>query len=501
MSTELTFSPLSEMAKGAIQACNAATGTLGPKGLNAYIDDAMVPKITNDGFTIISKIELNDKLQNMGVKIVKSATARTVDEAGDGTTTTAVLLKATIEEAMKRPENPMIVRASIREALPKVLKAIEKTAKKIDKKDIKSVVMISAEDETLATAISNIINKMGDNPRVDIEDSSDNSTSYEMTDGYEAHVGFMSMDFVTEKTRARCIMQDVGVFVTDKKISTIGDVQPLFKMLGDNAISKIVIVCDDIDNAVLGQFILNKRMGVLSSCVIRAQGDVLKDIEACVGAKRVSDSTGVSFQNITTDCLGYCKKITVDAKRTLFVASDLSKSKQYAIALEKEGREERNQFVRDRIMRRVSQLRGGIAVLRIGGPNFNREYLKDKADDAVKAAKSALEEGVVEGGGMCLYRVGEAMNPKTIGEQILKKILSAPLRTIIENCGLDYTEIVKNMPEGMGYDARKNIYTTMVESGIIDPAKVERVSLINAIHDATDLITSHVSIYEYTKEV
>lgn len=497
MSTSVTFNPLKTMVEGLNIACDAAIGTIGPCGKNAYIDDAMVPKITNDGFTIISKIELKDKLKNMGVKVAKSATARTVDIAGDGTTTTAALLKAVTEEAMKRPENPMVIRNSLLKILPIIVKKIKAKSFKITKNDIKKVVLVSAEDEVLANAISDIFNKMGDNVRVDIEDSPENGISHEITEGYEAHCGFVDHAFVNEEKRARCVMKDVPVFVTEKKISTLGDIQPLLLILSQAKITQIVIVCDDIDPAVLGQLIANKRVGFLSSCVIRAQGDALKDIEACVGASRVSDSTGISFQDVTLSHFGHCKKITSDSKRTLFLTSDVSKSKSYATALSEAAAEERNQFISDRMMKRVAQLSGGVAVLRIGGPDYDREYLKDKADDAIKAARSALEEGIVEGGGMCLYRIAEEMKPKTVGEQIIKKALSAPLRAIIENSGQDYSEIVKNLPKGMGYDARKGEYCDLIARGIIDPVKVEHSSITNAVSSAANLITTHVAIYEY----
>jgi len=498
MSQIVSFNPLSKMLVGLNIACDAAGGTLGPKGKNVYIDDPMVPKITNDGHTIISHIELPDKLENMGLKIAKSSCARTVDEAGDGTTTTAVLLQAIMRECMKRPENPMVIRKSLLEALPKILVSIKKSSHKIDKKDIKKVALISSEDEVLATAISNILQKLGSDATVKVEDALDNTTSVSMTDGYEASVGYLDPRFSNNKTKAICEMKNVPVVVCEKKISAMSDLKRILELFEAASISEGVFVVEDIDNAILGQFLLWKMSGQLSCCVIRAQGDVLKDIEACVGATRVSDSTGVSFQKIDIRHFGKCKEIISNDNKTLFIPEDSKKSKTYVGVLKQRAAEERNSYVKEKLIRRASQMTGSIAVLKIGSPDFNREYLKDKADDAIRACKAALEEGIVDGGGMCLYRIAETLKPKTIGEEILKKALSSPLRKIIENAGEDYAEIIKDMPKGQGYDAKRGCYANMIECGIIDPTKVERSSLSNALSNAANLITSHASISEYT---
>ena len=501
MPTEIKFGndARDKMMRGLNIACDAAGATLGPCGRNIYIDDAVVPKITNDGHTIVSKLVLHDKLENMGAKIVQSSCARTVDEAGDGTTTTAVLLQALMKECLKRPENPMIIRKSLLEALPKVILEIKKQSKKIDKKDIKKVALISSEDEILANSITDIINKIGSDAVITIEDSLDNTTSYSTTDGYELYSGFFDPRFINKEGKAQCVMENVAVVVSEKKISAMVDLMAILTKCQEAGISECVFIVEDIDSAVLGQLILNKMMGRFSSVAIRAVGDSLKDVEAAVGATRISDSTGVSFQTFSVQHFGRCKRIIANHQKTLFIPEDSKKSRAYAGMLKEKASEERNQFIKDRILRRASQMTGGVAVLKIGSPDFNREYLKDKADDAVKACKSALEEGIVEGGGMCLYRIGEAIKPKSIGDEILKKCLSAPLRRIIENAGQDYASVVKSMEEGMGYDAKESSYKNLVDNGIIDPTKVVRCAVTNSISNVANLITSYASIYEYTE--
>lgn len=489
-----------KIVKGIDITCNAVGGTLGPKGKNVYIDHPMTPKWTNDGATIATEVVLKDPNENAGAKLVKNCCGQTNDDAGDGTTTTAVLLQALVHECLLRPENPMVIRESLLEAGKKVAKEIKAKSTKIEKSDIKNVAFISAENQALATAISKIINEIGEEAIITVEDAYDGLISYEIIEGYEAGVGFMSPSFINQTKKAQCVMTDVPVFVTDKKISSIGDIKPLWDKFLKAGVSNCVVVCDDIENALLGVFVANKMAGVFNTLVIRATGDLLKDIEAAVGATRVSDTSGLSFQMVGTEHLGWVKKVVCDSNKTLFIPKDTSKSVQYANNLQKIADIEPNMYLKQRLDKRISQLRGGVAVLKIGSSDFEREYLKDKADDAIRASKSALQEGIVEGGGMTLWRIAQEMKPKTVGEEILKKALVAPLRRIVENAGKDYAEIIKNMPEGFGYDAKFDEYIPLIANGIIDPAKVERCAVENAISNTAQMITGSCSITDILEE-
>lgn len=495
MSKNVCFSPIEKMLKGFDIAANAVSGTLGPKGRNVWVDD-VAPKFTNDGFSIASAIVLKDPQEESGNKILKNTCGQTVDDAGDGTTTAAVLVQAIIHESLKRPENPMDVRQSLLDTLPKIVKQIEKSSRKISNKEVRKVALISAEDKELAKNIGEVIEKLGADAVVTVEDSYDPTISYEITEGYEANVGFIDHRFANDPKKPRCVFTDVPVLVTEKKISSVTDINPLWTKFSEQGITSCVIVCDDIETPILGIFLASKMTGKFNAVVIRATGDLLKDIEASVGATRVSDTTGVTFQNIELSHLGRCKKVVSDANKTLFIPTDVKKSVKYANHLEGFLKDENNWYIKQKLERRVAQLRGGIAVLKIGTGDFNREYLKDKADDAIKACKVALQEGVVEGGGMCLYRIAQSMKPKTIGEDILKRALTAPFKKIVENAAKDYAEVVKNMPDGMGYDAKNDKYVKMFDAGIIDPAKVERCALENATSNAAQFITMHASITE-----
>lgn len=504
------------IVKGIDTTCDAVGGTLGPKGRNVYVDDANQPKWTNDGATIATNVVLKEPLENAGAKLVKNACGQTNDDAGDGTTTTAVLLQALVHESLKRPENPMEIRESLLEAGKKVVKEIKKRSKKIDKKDIRQVALISAENKELANAISEIINKIGEDAVITVEDAYDGLISYDIIEGYEAGVGFMSPDFANKK--AQCVMTDVPVFVSDKKISSVGDIKPLWDKFQKKGISNCVVVCEDIENAVLGVYVVSKRAGVFNALVIRATGDLLKDIEAAVGATRVSDTTGLTFQMVDESHLGWVKKVISDSNKTLFIPKDSSRSLSYADSLQKIADIEPNMYIKKRLEKRISQLRGGVAVLKIGASDFEREYLKDKADDAIKASKSALAEGIVEGGGMTLWRIAQDMKPKTIGEEIVKKALVAPFKKIIENAGKDYAEIVTKMQStfyktssvgpstgsagvvSCGYDAKFDEFIPLIPNGIIDPARVTRCAIENSIANTAQFITGFCSITDKPEE-
>lgn len=487
---------MSKMMIGLNKCADTVGSTLGPCGNNVYLDGG-IPKITNDGASIANEIVLEDKLENAGAYAVRNVSAQTNDDAGDGTTTTSVLFQAVVQEALKRPENVMVVKNSLKEAGDKVLQSLAKRAVKIEMKDIEQVALISAENKELASMITEIVNKLGEKAVINVEDSKTFATDYEIVDGYEANVGFMSPAFITDKKTSKSVHTDVPVLCTEKKISSVGDIAPIFDMFKKEGVGSCVIVCDDIDDSILGVLVMNNNLGNFKSLVIRATSLLLDDIAGVVGATKISNASGVNFHNFKKEHLGVAKKVISDANKTLFMGDGVA-SKKYADELEAKAEGEPNMYTAKNMKQRVAKLRGGIAQLRIGAStDFEREYLKDKAVDAVKAVQSALEEGIVDGGGMTLYNLANELKPTTIGEEILKKALTAPLRKIIENCGKDYAEIIKEMPSGMGYDAKEDKYVNMIEAGIIDPAKVERCAIENSVSSASTFITTKSVITDY----
>lgn len=497
MPKKVSFGSLEKMIKGLDIVANAVGGTMGPKGRNVYLMDAMTPKIINDGVTIANKIILEDPEEDAGAYVIRNVSGQQLDDVGDGTTTVSVLTQALVHECLKRPENAMEVKTSLKEAGDKVLKILARISKKLPKEDIEKVALISSEDKQIATLITEIINKLGEKAIVNVEDSKTFATEYEIVDGYEANVGFMSPHFITDKKASRAIYQDVPILVVEKKVSNLTDISPIFEMFKKEGISSCVIICEDIDDSMLGVFVNSRIMGTFNGLVIRATGWLLQDIEGATGAKMISNTNGVTAQNFKKEYLGFAKKVVCNANTTLFTTDGIS-AKQYANLLDMQAENDPNHFSAKKVKERVAKLKGGIAVLRIGAStDFERDYLRLKAEDSVKAVQAALAEGIVEGGGMALWRIGQELEAKTIGEQILKKVLGAPFRKIIENAGKDYTEIARQLNYGdelFGYDAKKDEIRDLVKEGIIDPTKVERCALENAISATSIFITTFCTI-------
>ena len=487
-------------------AAKAVVSTIGPMGKNVFLADPVLPRFTNDGASIANKIVLKDREEDAGAWVVRSATAKTADEVGDQTTTTAAILEATYDEIVKRAEPSVEIRRSLYETLPEINKAIQKASKKTTLKDVQHIAEVSSENNEMASLITQIFEKKGVEAHVLVEDSDTATSSVEMKDGYEAKVGFMSPWLVTNVQKQTAEYKDVPVLCTHKKVDSITQLLPIYEKLSEKKLTKLVIVCDDMDVSALGAIVDNKRRGTFSTLVIRGTGELLDDIAAVVGATPVSNQTGVDFSDADIlKKLGVAQSVvsTFGIPPLSGVTTFVGKSntgKQHATRLEAQIENTKNQFEKDSLTKRIARLRSGIAVLRIGAfSEQERGYLRDKADDAVRAVKSALEEGYVEGGGMTLYRIAEAMEEKTIGQQILKKALTAPLRKIVENAAKDYAQIVKNLPKDKGYDARAGEYKDLIKAGIIDPAKGARVAVESAVSSIAEMIVTSSLITDYEK--
>lgn len=496
---EITFNKeaFEKVLVGFNKTADAITGTIGPKGRNVIIDDPMMPRITNDGNSIANSISFPDKYENLGAWVVKNTTAQTNDDAGDGRTTTTVLLQTIVKEAMKRPENSVTVKNSLQEAVKGVVEKIEKSSIPVSLEEAKKVALISAEHEDLATMVAEVIQKVGTKGAITVEPSRTYDTYYEVVEGYEIPSGYASSHFANDGAKA--VYQNVPVLVTQRKIGSVMDISPIFEQMKEKSVGNIVIVCEDIDPQILGVLVFNKQIGTVNVLVVKARGNELEDIAAVVGAEIISEQTGTLFSgfNLEKHC-GQAQKVTSTEKKTIFLAD---KGKDHAKKLEELAQLTTNIYEKERLEKRVSQITGGIAIIHVGAvTDFDRGYRVDKTRDAVNAVKAALEEGVVEGGGMALYRIASKMKARTIGEEILKKALKVPLRKILENAGKEYAEVLMSMPKGKGYDARKDKYVDMHKAGIIDPAKVERCAVQNAVSNASLFITSHAVIVDYVEK-
>lgn len=502
MSKQVDFDKeaLDGMLRGIKVVAKAVGKTIGPKGTNVFIDDAVRPRFTNDGASIAHTILLEDKLENAGAWVARNACAQTNDDAGDGTTTTVVVLDATIDECLARPENKTLVMQSLMEAKDKAIVALKKQAKPITQKDVISVARISAENETLAQLITEVVGKVGAKAVITVEDRLDGAESdYKLVQGYEAHVGFMSPYFRNDPQKARAIHQDIPVLCTAKKMGIINDLK-MFEQFEKEGINSLCIVAEEIDPQILGIFVATHMSRKMNLLVIKATGPLLEDIAAATGATLISDETGVTFENFDVHKhLGNAKKVICEEKKTVFMSGSPTADK-HAKRLLALAEGNPNQFESKKLRERAAKLKGGIAVIRIGAhTDAERNYLRDKADDTVHSVQSALEEGVVEGGGIALYSLATQLKGKSVGEEILRKALTAPLRQIVANAGEDYAEIIRNLPENHGYDAKKDRYCDFFKEGILDPFKVERCAIENAVSTAAHFITTHCAITDYEK--
>lgn len=475
--------------------CKAIRTTIGPKGRNAFIDDSLQPKITNDGKTIANSITLEDKLENMGCWLVKNASSQTDDDAGDGTSTTSVLLKAIIDEAQKRPESPMDIKRSLLNAGAKVTSWIQEASKPIKDEQIASVATISAESEDIGKLIAEVISKVGRKVPVGVEDNVNPTIEYEITPGLETNVGFAHHAFINNPRNGTAELENVAVFATDRRISSLPDLTVLLRdILEPNKITSLVILVSDIENAVLGTLIQSKAQGTFNTLVIRARNAELEDMVAMSGATLVSELTGIKFSDMKLEHLGKVKKIIASDKKTLIINED-PKAKEQEKTLRALASNTKNMYEKKFLTDRADKLSGGVAVIKVGAHvDSEREYQKYKIEDAVNATKSALDEGIVEGGGMCLYRISNRFKGNSIGEVILRNALKEPLRAIIENCDEDYTSVVKRLPNKKGYDASTGRNVDMFKAGIIDPARVTRCAFQNALESAANYVTMNVAI-------
>lgn len=487
--------------KGIDISCDAIKSTIGPKGRNSFIDDPMQPKVTNDGVTIANNITLENKFENMGAWLVKNTSSETNEAAGDGTSTTAVLLQAIINESLKRPENPMDIKRSLQATGKKVEAWIKEASKEIKDNQIEDVATISSESKELGQMITEIINKTSKDAPVTIENNPLPEVSYEITSGLETKVGYAHNVWINNLENQTIEYDNIPVFATDRKISSVPEIKTLLEDLQKKNIANVLVLCSDIENSALGLFVNTKAMGGNGFIVVKARGHDLEDMASVAGATLVSETSGIKLQDVNTGHLGQVKRAIIDDKTTILMGYGDEKQKEAVEALVAKGKATKNTYEKKHFEKRAAAINGGIAIIKVGAPtDSERSYLKDKIEDAVNATRSALEEGLVEGGGMCLYRISNKIKGNTVGEEILRTALKAPLKAIIENAGKDYTAVVKKLSNKKGYDAMNDKHTDLFKAGVIDPAKVTRCAFQNALSSASNFITSEVAITDVVEK-
>lgn len=510
-----------KIAAGIKQAARTVKVTLGPRGRNVIMEKSYgAPRITNDGVSIAKEISLKDKFENMGAEIVKEVASKTNDNAGDGTTTSVVLLEALVEEGlqhMQKGANAMAIRSGMEKARDAAVAEIKKMAKPVSgKNDVKQIATISAESEELGAIIAEAVEKVGKNGVVSVEESQGTELSYEVVEGLEFDKGYVSAYLVTDPQRMEAVMKDASILITDKKIGSVQEILPLLEKVAQSGKKELVIIAEDVEGDALSTFIVNKLRGTFSVLAVKAPGygdkkkELLADIATVVGATVITDAVGITFETATLAMLGKAARVVATKDSTTIVGGKGKKGDIDARIAQLKAQAETTESSYDQksLEERVAKLSGGVAVISVGAATETEmKYLKDKIDDAVKATKASIEEGIVAGGGTALAKVahklathsGKMSADEKAGFDIVMRALEVPLRQIALNAGKDDASVIVGKVQAgkvnAGYDAMKDaMVEDMLAAGIVDPAKMPRMALENAVSAAAILLTTEAAI-------
>ena len=509
------------IASGVSQASRAVKITLGPKGRNVVIERSYGgPRITNDGVSIAKEISLKDRFENMGAEIVKEVATKTNDTAGDGTTTSVVLLEALVESGLssvQKGANAMAIRKGMEKARDAALAELKRVAKPVSgKAEVKQVASISAESEQLGSIIAEAVEKVGSSGVVTVEESQGMELSYDIVEGLQIDKGYVSAYMVTNPERMEAEMKDAPILITDKKIGSVQEILPLLEKIAQSGRKELVIIADDVEGEALSTFILNKLRGTFSVLAVKAPGygdrkkELLADIATVVGGQVVSNEVGMTFENATISMLGKASRVVATKDATTIVGGKGKKADIAARAAQLKTQAEltESKFDKEKLQERVAKLSGGVAVISVGAATETEmKYLKDKIDDAVKATKASIEEGIVPGGGTTLAKISKKLAAQSAkmsadeqtGFDIVVRALEMPLAQIAINAGKDdAAAIVAKVQAGKataGYNAvADEIVDDMLKAGIVDPVKMPRMALENAVSSAAILLTTEAAI-------
>ena len=496
--------------------------TLGPKGRNVMIDKSYgAPKITKDGVTVAKETtDLKDPFENMGAKAVKEVASKTANDAGDGTTTATVLTQAIFSEGVKMVAagmNPMDIKRGIDKAVDAVVTDLASRAKKISKdEEIAQIATISANGDTdIGNKIASAMEKVGKEGVITVEEAKGMNTEVEVVEGMQFDRGYLSPYFITNSEKMNCEYENPAILITEGKISSLQPILPILENIAQGA-RPLLIIAEDVEGEALATLVVNRLRAGLKIVAVKAPGfgdrrkEILKDIAILTNATVVSEDLGMKLENITLDYLGSAKKIVIDKENTTIIDGVGDKSNIEARCNEIRSNIETStsDYDKEKLQERLARLAGGVAVIRIGGSSeIEVKEKKDRVDDALAATRAAVEEGIVAGGGITLLRSVKVLDSiktenedQKAGINIVRKALSAPIKQICSNAGVDGAIIVGKILENdninFGYNAQNGEFTDMVKSGIIDPAKVVRCALQDASSVSGLLLTTEAMIAE-----
>ncbi|MBD3281787.1 chaperonin GroEL [Candidatus Uhrbacteria bacterium] len=512
------------LKRGVDQLADAVKVTLGPKGRNVVLDKGYgAPTITKDGVSVAKEIELEDKFENIGAELVKEAASKTSDVAGDGTTTATVLAQAMITEGIKHitsGANPLSVKRGIDTGTEAIVKNIkEEIATPVKDEDIEKVATISANDPEIGKIIAEVMKEMGQDGVITVEESQTFGIDKEVVLGMRVDKGYASPYMVTNAERMVAEYQEPYILLTDKKIGSVQELLPILEQVAQSGKKEIVIVAEDIEGEALATLVVNKLRGTFSALAVKAPGfgdrkkEMLQDIATVTGATVITEDLGRKLDSVTMDDLGTCHKVIATKEHTTFVEGkgDQSAVDARISQIKQQIENTDSDFDREKLQERLAKLTGGVGVIKVGAATeVEMKEKKDRIDDAVSATKAAVEEGIVPGGGVALIKAMKALETVSltgdeyIGIGILKKAVEAPVFSIAENAGRKgdvVVEAVRNSSGDTGYDAAQDeMNVSMLERGIIDPAKVTRSALQNASSVAGMFLTTECVVTDIPKK-
>ena len=516
------------LLKGIDAVADAVKVTLGPKGRNVILEKKFgAPQIVNDGVTIAKEIELEDGLENAGAQLLKEVSSKTNDVAGDGTTTASVLAQAIVREGLRNltaGANPISMKRGMDKGVETAVEKIKSMARPVDSKEsLAQVAAISAgNNNTIGDLIAEAMEKVGTEGVITVEESKSFGTNLKVVEGMQFDKGYISPYFVTDAERMEAVLEDAYVLKKKKKINLISDLVPILEQVARDGRS-LLIVAEDVEGEALATLVVNTMRKVLRAVAVKAPGfgdrrkAMLEDIAVLTGGQMFTEELGIKLENITVQMLGKAKRVTVTKDNTTIVVGDETKAKvaERVALIKRQIEASDSSYDKEKLQERLAKLAGGVAVIEVGAASeVELKERKLRIEDALNATRAAKEEGIVPGGGVALIRVMQEMakslesaqfgsDDEKVGYRILVDALHIPLKQIADNAGEKgdvVVEEVKKLPETEGFDALTNTYVDMFEAGIVDPAKVTRSVLENAVSVASMLLTTEAAVVEIPKQ-
>jgi chaperonin GroEL len=501
---------------------DAVKTTLGPKGRNVAIAKSFGSQVvTKDGVTVAKEIEVEDPFENVGVEMIKEASNRTNEMAGDGTTTVSVIAQAIVTAGFRNVAagaNPISLKRGIDKGVEMIVDTLKKSSKKISgKEEISQVAGISANnDNELGSMIGEVFNKIGKDGVVTVEEAKGFEDEVVYTEGMQFDRGYVSAYFVNDAESQDCTMENPYILVTDRKLSNLQDIQAIAENVLAAADRPIVLIADEIENQALATLVVNKLRGTLNIVAIKAPGfgdrkkEMLQDIAILTGATFVSEEIGRTLESIEVADLGSAKKVVVNKEETIIVEGSGIEAniKDRVKEIKKQIEKSTSEYDKEKLQERLAKLSGGVAVIKVGAASeVEAKEKKQRVEDALNATRAAIEEGVVAGGGLALHNAKKVLEnvklddiDEQLGIEILRSVLSEPLKQIAENAGQDGAVVAANCSDSKGYNAKTDEYVDMIKEGIIDPVKVTRLALVNGASVGTMLITTEAVVAEIKKD-